>query len=82
MDSTADESATQTRATSVYKRITASIPPPIELVANNQYSLIPDMACGWRPANIVGAPIPLYFNHEKVIIPINPETKIERPIYY
>jgi hypothetical protein len=40
------------------------------------------MAFGWRPTNIVGAPIPLYFNYEQAPLPINPDTKMERPIYY
>ena len=40
------------------------------------------MAFGWRPTDIVGAPIPMYFNYESPHLPINPETKSERPIYY
>ena len=40
------------------------------------------MAFGWRPSDIVGAPIPMYFNYEQPALPINPDTKMSRPIYY
>lgn len=40
------------------------------------------MAFGWRPTNIVGAPIPMYFNYERAPLPVNPETKLEMPLYY
>ena len=36
----------------------------------------------WKPADISGAPIPTYFDHEKNEIPINPYTLTEYPIYF
>lgn len=47
-----------------------------------QYSLKPDMQFGWRPEDVRGAPIPMYYDFETFDIPINPETKIEYPSYY
>jgi len=58
------------------------VPPPLALTGQQQYSLKPDMAFGWRPTNIVGAPIPMYFNYEQAPLPVNSDTKLERPLYY
>ena len=44
-----------------------------------------DMIFGWRPENIVvsGAPIPLNYNYETVLLPLDPETgKDAIPVYY
>lgn len=54
-------------------------------LVNKQYDLKPDMAFGkWKPKeNIIGAPIPLYFDYETFDFPFNPLTKEEyEPLYY
>jgi len=40
------------------------------------------MAEGWRPTNVVGAPIPMYFSYELAPFPTNPDNGKNRPIYY
>ena len=66
----------------IYKKARFMVPPPLALTGQQQYSLKPDMAFGWRPTNIVGAPIPMYFNYEQAPLPVNSDTKLERPLYY
>ena len=59
------------------------MPAPLELTSiRRQYSLLPDMAFGWRPGDVHGAPIPMYFNYEQIDLPMNPETKNDMPIYF
>jgi hypothetical protein len=81
LESTADESVIKKDPSkildpAVYKKIFDSMPPPLALTSSRQYSLKPDMAFGWRPTDILGAPIPMYFNYESPLISINPETKL------
>ena len=57
--------------------------PPMELASvRRYYSLKPDMAFGWRPEDIHGAPIPMYFDYEQNELPTNTETGCDYPIYY
>ena len=46
------------------------------------YSLKPDMAFGWRPEDIHGAPIPMYFDYECNDLPVNVETGWDFPVYF
>ena len=46
--------------------------PPMELASvRRYYSLKPDMAFGWRPEDIHGAPIPMYFDYEQNDLPVS-----------
>lgn len=57
--------------------------PPMELTSvRRYYSLKPDMAFGWRPEDIHGAPIPMYFDYEQNEIPTKPDTGFDYPIYF
>ena len=57
--------------------------PPMELTSvRRYYSLKPDMAFGWRPEDIHGAPIPMYFDYEQNELPTRPDTGQDFPIYY
>jgi hypothetical protein len=39
--------------------------PPMDFVSEHvTYSIKPDMIFGWRPDDITGAPIPMYFDYE------------------
>lgn len=66
---TADEELLYIVPSQVRKQLAAALPPPLELTSQRQYSLKPDMADGWRPANVAGAPIPMYFNYEQPLLP-------------
>lgn len=46
------------------------------------HSLAPDMAFGWRPANLKGGPIPLYFNRCDLPGPVSPSTHEEFRVLY
>ena len=50
--------------------------------AQEKHSLKPDMTFGWRPENIHGAPIPMFFDYEANDLPINPQTNMEFPVYF
>lgn len=55
----------------------------MDLVSDaRQYSMKPDMIFGWRPDDIQGAPIPLYFDFEQFEICKNPATQTPYPVYY
>ena len=57
--------------------------PPMELASVRRiYSLKPDMAFGWRPEDIHGAPIPMHFDYEQNDLPVSAETGNNLPIYY
>ena len=46
--------------------------PPMELASvRRYYSLKPDMAFGWRPEDIHGAPIPMHFDYEQNELPMS-----------
>jgi len=40
------------------------------------------MAFGWRPENVHGAPIPMYYDYEQFELAVNPITRQNYPIYY
>ena len=46
------------------------------------YSLKPDMAFGWRPGDIQGAPIPLHFDYEQNELPKRHDTGSDFPVYF
>jgi len=59
------KSATKDGSTSKLRRKILMDMPPMELTSvRRYYSLKPDMAFGWRPEDIHGAPIPMYFDYE------------------
>ena len=77
------KSATKDGSTSKLRRKILMDMPPMELTSvRRYYSLKPDMAFGWRPEDIHGAPIPMYFDYEQNDLPVRHDTGAYFPIYY
>jgi len=47
-----------------------------------QYSLKPDMQFGWKPEDVHGAPIPMFFDYETFERLQNPRTFYPYPVYF
>ena len=43
--------------------------PVINALDHRQHSLKPDMVFGWRPDNVIGAPIPMFYDFESFELP-------------